>query len=156
MMPDMFLSSKRTAPTVQVPKLIQQKLFGGLMNNQCHRFSSRNQRRGTGALPKIPGVQLAQTNLAGDILVAKDSESFGIEFPTTPDPNCSIVIFQNTGQMDWFTMQVNSQQIVKAFKESNVSVAMYTGHYFHKSTKNKIPEHFHARMISWNPSSLSK
>ena len=53
-----------------------------------------------GALSKNSVVQLAQTNLARGILAAKDSESFGNEFPTTLEANWSIFTFRNTGQMD--------------------------------------------------------
>ena len=87
-------------------------------------------------------------------MATKDNEAFGNEFPTKPDPNCSIVTFQNTGQMDQYTLQAKSQQIAEAFKKSNASVAMYAEHCLHKTGEQT--EQFHACMVNWNHGSLSK
>ena len=124
------------------------------MTQKSRRFSCRDRHHTTGAVSKNPIVRLEQTNLAGEILAVKDSEAFGSEFPKTPDPNCSIVTFQNTGQIDRFTMQVNSQQIPEEFKESNASVAMYAVPCLHETGEQT--EQFHACMVNWNHGSLSK
>ena len=87
-------------------------------------------------------------------MTIKDSEAFGSEFPDTPGPNCSIVTFQNTGQMDQYTLQTKSQQITEAFNESNASVAMYAEHCLHKTGEKT--ERFHAPMVNWNHVSLTK
>ena len=86
-------------------------------------------------MSKNPTVRLEQTNLAREILAAKDSDAFGNECPSKSDPNCSIVTFQNNGQMDRYTLQAKFQQIEESLKESDASVAMYTKHCLHKIGK---------------------
>ena len=73
-----------------------------------------------------PSHNLAKTNLAGQNLAELDTEAFGDKFPSQPGSNCSIIVFQNTGQMSKLTTQPKSIQIVKAFKNSNASLALYT------------------------------
>ena len=90
-------------------------------------------------------------------MVAKGSDSFGHEFPLQPTINSSIITFQNTGQMKQVIMSSKLEQIAKAFKKSNASVALYAEHSLNQKSK-QIPttKRFHQRMINVNPSSLSK
>ena len=121
------------------------------------KWKSRIRRSDTAARSKNTRVLQVQSTLAGENLVAKDSDSFGHVFPKQPSLNCLIITFQNTGQMQQFIMSAKLEQIAKAFKQSNASVALYAEHSLNQKSK-EIPmtERFHQRMINVNPSSLSK
>ena len=121
------------------------------------KWKSRKRRSDIAARSKNTRVLQVQSTLAGENLVAKDSNSFGHVFPKQPSLNCSIITFQNTGQMQQFVMSAKLEQIAKAFKQSNASVALYAEHSLNQKSK-EIPmtERFHQRMINVNPSSLSK
>ena len=156
-MPDKLPGSQETIPAVQVRKMIQQTIQGGPMSHKSRRASSRARRRETGALLRNDRHNLAQTNLAGQSQEELDTEAFGDDFPTKPGPNCSIISFQNTGQMNRYTTQPKSIQIAKAFKISNASVALYAEHSLNKSESNfHFSDSFHQRMLNINPKSLSK
>ena len=86
-MPVSSLGSQRPTPADHVQNLIQQKLPVGPMSQKSRHFNCQDRRRISGAVSKNPTVRLKQTNLAREILAAKDSEPFGNEFPTKPDPN---------------------------------------------------------------------
>ena len=136
MMPrDRLSGGIRTTPAVQVHNLIQQSIRGGPMSNESGSRKSRNSRwkarkrwRKQTARSKNTKVLRVQSTLAGENLVAKDSDSFGHKFPLQPTINSSIITFQNTGQMKQFIMSWKSEQIAKAFKKSNASVALYAEH----------------------------
>ena len=122
----------RTTPAVQVHNLIQQSIRGGPMSNEswskksrCSRWTARKRRYDTAARSKNTKVLRVQSTLAGENLVAKDSDSFGHEFPKQPTLNSLIITLQNTGQMQQFIMSRKSEQITKAFKKSNASVVLY-------------------------------
>ena len=57
------------------------------MSHKSRLGSSCNSQCKTGAQSKNPVVHRVQTTLAGENLVAKDSDSFGHEFPTGIDMN---------------------------------------------------------------------
>ena len=99
----------------------------------------------------------ALTSLSGENLAAKDSNSFGHEFPRQPTLHNSIITFQNTGQMKQYIMNGKSEQIATAFKKSNASVALYAEHLLNQQSKD-IPttKQFHQWMVNVNPSFLSK
>ena len=161
---DRLSGRTRTISTVQVHNLVQQSIQGGQMSHKNRLRSSHNsrwsackRRRKTGACSKNPLVYRVQTTHAGENLVAKDSDSFGHEFPTQPTLNSSIITFQNTGQLQQFIMSRKLEQIANAFRKSNASVALYAEYSLNQNLK-QIPmtERFHQRMINVNPSSLSK
>ena len=129
----------------------------GSRKSRNSRWKARKCRRKQTARSKNTKVLRVQSTLAGENLVAKDSDAFGHEFPLQPTINSSIITFQNTGQMKQFIMSSKSEQIAKAFKKSNASVALYAEHSLNQKSK-QIPttERFHQRMINVNPSSLSK
>ena len=59
--------------------------------------------------------------------------------------------------MKQYIMNEKSEQIATAFKKSNDSVALYAEHSLNQKSKDiPITERFHQKMISVNPSSLSK
>ena len=104
--PDRSSSGIRATPAVQVHNLIQQSIRGGPMSNEIgsrnsrhNRWKARKRRRKQTARSKNTKVLRVQSTLAGENLVAKDSNSFGHEFPKQPILNSSIITFQNTGQM---------------------------------------------------------
>ena len=59
--------------------------------------------------------------------------------------------------MQQFIMSAKLEQIAKAFKQSNASVALYAEHSLNQKSKDiPMTERFHQQMINVNPSSLSK
>ena len=127
------------------------------MSHKSRRAFSRARRRETGALSRNDRHNLAQTNLAGQNQEELDTKAFGDNYPTEPGPNCSIISFQNTGQMNRYTTQPKSIQIAKAFKISNVSVSLYAEHSLNESeSKFHFSNSFHQRMLNINPKSLLK
>ena len=90
-------------------------------------------------------------------MAAKDSNSFGHEFPKQLTLHSLIIMFQNTGQMKQFIMCEKSEQIATAFKKSNASVALYAEHSLNQKSRDiPVTERFHQLMLNVNPSSLSK
>ena len=85
------------------------------MSHKSRQALSRTRRRETNAPSRNPSHNLAQTNLAGQNQEKLDTEAFGDDFPTEPGLNCSIISFQNTGQMNRYTTQLKSIQIAKTF-----------------------------------------
>ena len=66
-----------------------------------------------------------QTNLQREDLAAKDSESFGDEYPPQPGTNCTIITFQNTGPQRYSLYDSNSIATSAAFKDSQAGIALY-------------------------------
>ena len=156
-MPDRLPGSQATTPAVQVRKMIQHTIQGGPMSHKSRRATSRKRRRETNAPSRNPSHNLAQTNLDGQNQEELHTESFGDNFSSQPGPNCSIISFQNTGQMNRYTTQPKSIQIAKAFQISNASVALYAEHSLNKSeSKFHFSDSFHQGMLNINPKSLSK
>ena len=154
---DRLSGGRRTTPAVQVHKLSQQSTEGGSRSRSSWRIRYRNRQRNRDAQFNNQGEHRDQRTLDGRNLAAKDSNSFGDEFPERPAPNSSIITFQNTGQMKQYLMNEKSEQIATAFKQSNASVALYAEHSLNQKSKEiPITERFHQRMINVNPSSLSK
>ena len=136
MMPrDRLPGRRRTTPAVQVHNLIQQKIGGGARPRSSRKWSYRKRLRKR-AKSKNQGVYRDQTTLAGENLAAKDSNSFGHEFPKQPTLHSSIVTFQNTGQMKQYIMSKKSEQIDTVFKKSNASVALYWEHSLNQKSKD--------------------
>ena len=68
---------------------------------------------------------LEQTNLYGETLSAKDSNTFGDVYPKQPEENCSIITYQNTGQQPFYRYDMKAIKTSKAFRESKASIALY-------------------------------
>ena len=125
---DRLPGKRRTTPAVQVHNLSQQSTGGGSRPRSSWRIRYRNRQRNRDAQLNNQGEHRDQRTLDGRNLAAKDSDSFGDEFPERPTSNSSIITFQNTGQMKQYLMHEKSEQIATAFKKSNTSMALYAEH----------------------------
>ena len=117
---DRLPGRRRTTPAVQVHNLSQQSIGGGSRSRSRWRIQYRNRRRNRDAQVNNQGEHRDQRTLDGRNLAAKDSDSFGDEFPERPAPNSSIITFQNTGQMKQYLMSEKSEQIATAFKKATL------------------------------------
>ena len=62
-----------------------------IRNNLKSKRRRRNRTRNITSL-------LGQRNLHGEVSSSKDSDTFGDEYPKSPEENCSIITYQNIGQ----------------------------------------------------------
>jgi hypothetical protein len=58
-------------------------------------------------------------------VAAKDSETFGDEYPTQPGKNCTLVTFQNIGPQRESLYTYTSTETAKAFHQSQAGIALY-------------------------------
>ena len=98
--------------------------------------------------------RLVQSNLAGEALSSKDSDTFGHQFPLTPNPNTTIVTFQNIGPQKNSGVNGKSTHNARAFKKSNAGVSLYAEHCLNES-KLTVQDSFTYRMRRYNPHSFS-
>ena len=117
---DRLPGGRRTTPAVQVHNLSQQSTGGGSRPRSSWRVQYRNRQRNRDAQFNNQGKYIDQITLDGRNLAAKDSDSFGDEFPKRPTLHSSIITFQNTGQMKQYLMHEKSEQIATAFKKTTL------------------------------------
>ena len=115
-----------------------------------HRRNRRNNNRRRAIATSITG----QTNLLGEVISDKDSNTFENEYPEFPAENCSIITYQNTGQQPFLMNDWKSTNTSKAFKNSNANIALYAEISL---CEEKIPagQKFNDRMRRYNPRSYS-
>ena len=74
------------------------------------------------------GSSLVQRTLTGDQITLIDSETFGHEYPSKPNDNCTIITFQNIGPQPQSAHSLTANLTAQAFKVSKASVALYAEH----------------------------
>ena len=68
---------------------------------------------------------LEQADLNGESIAAKDSDTFGNEYPEKPNSNSTIITFQNTGQQPYRRYDYKSSATAQAFRKSHANIALY-------------------------------
>ena len=100
------------------------------------------------------GSSLVQRTLTGDRTTIIDSETFGHEYPSKPNDNCTIITFQNIGPQTQSAYSLTANLTAHAFKVSKASVTLYAEHGLNNHQLRK-PEQFFHRMRRVNERSTS-
>ena len=94
-------------------------------NEIKNNLKVKRRRRGRVRTRNITSVY-GQRNLHGEVLTSKDSDTFGDEFPKSPETNCSIITYQNIGQQPQSRYERKAIETSKAFRMSKASIACNT------------------------------
>ena len=97
---------------------------------------------------------IGQTNLYGEILSIKDSNTFGDVYPKQPAENCSIITYQNTGQQPFYRYDKKATKTSESFRNSKASIALYAEVSICEG-KLEVNHRFNDRMQQYNPRSYS-
>ena len=89
------------------------------------------------------GSSLVQRTLAGDVITIIDSETFGHEYPSKPNDNCTVITFQNIGPQPQSAYSITANLTATAFKVSKASVALYAEHGLNERRMRKQEQFFH-------------
>ena len=99
-------------------------------------------------------TNLEQSDLNGDSIAAKDSDTFGNDYPERPNNNSTIITFQNTGQQPYSRYSYKSSATALAFCKSHANIALYAKISLNEQ-KLKLNEKFNDRMKHFNQNSFS-
>jgi hypothetical protein len=111
--------------TYQHRQLVQTTITGETHNPLPQHHKRRRIPQNTESQNVFQLKRLTQSNLHGEDMIAKDSESFGDTYPPNPRKNSSIIAFQNIGPQRFIPYHQTLAATSRAFKDSQAGIALY-------------------------------
>ena len=97
--------------------------------------------------------QLLQRDLYGNVIQYKDSDEYGHSFPTEPNPNTTLITFQNIGPQTKLSTTYRSHHNASVYKKSNAHISLICEHCLNPSQLSS-GNHFHERFRFQSPDSF--
>jgi hypothetical protein len=111
--------------TYQRRQLVQTTITGETHNPLPQHNKRRHILQNTESQNVFQLKRLTQSNLQGEHMAAKDSESFRDTYPPNPGKNKTIITFQNIGPQRFSLYHQTSVATSRAFKDSEAGIALY-------------------------------
>jgi hypothetical protein len=111
--------------TYQRRQLVQTTITGETYNPLPQHQKRRRISQNTESQNVFQLKTLTQSNLHGENMPVKDSESFGDTYPPNPGKNSTIITFQNIGPQRFSLHHQTSAATSRAFKDSQAGIALY-------------------------------
>jgi hypothetical protein len=111
--------------TYQRRQPVQTTITGETHNPLPQHHKKRRIPRNTESQNVFQLKRLTQSNLHGEDMAAKDSESFRDTYPPHPGKNSTIITFQNIGPQRFSLHHQTSTATSRAFKDSQAGIALY-------------------------------